>query len=298
MATKRAFCSVCSQPMYTSDQVKCVPTCRECRKKRDKPVCTELSCLRPQWARTLCSVHYCHWHREQRRYTIVCEACGKTARVERKRSTHCSYDCGMNSVNAAKAGMSVKEWLNRPDDERGRQRKLESPTLKQCNWCLQLHDAKSKYCSELCEERFKQDKESRKVQMDKLRVFRQSFESGDFATFLSELRRRSVVEDDGCWYWPKLRNGYPVVDWSGKRHQVHRLALQAKHGKPLGTQSAHHKCANTACVNPDHLQPVTHRDNVAEMLQRQSYLNRILELEQALNEVDPHHPVLDRIEIA
>ena len=86
----------------------------------------------------------------------------------------------------------------------------------------------------------------------------------------------------------------------GKRgFQVHRLILQAKHGgKPLGVQAAHHVCANTLCINPEHLQPVTHRDNTAEMLARHTYLHRIAELEEALAQIDPNHPALDRIEVA
>lgn len=82
-------------------------------------------------------------------------------------------------------------------------------------------------------------------------------------------------------------------------HQAHRLMLQAQHdGAPLGVQAAHHRCANTMCINPDHLQPVTHRENIAEMLARRSYLNRITELEEALAALAPDHPVLNRIAVA
>jgi hypothetical protein len=48
-------------------------------------------------------------------------------------------------------------------------------------------------------------------------------------------------------------------------------------------------------VNPDHLQPVTHRENVAEMLTRKSYLNRIEELEARLRELSPNDALLDVI---
>jgi hypothetical protein len=56
-------------------------------------------------------------------------------------------------------------------------------------------------------------------------------------------------------------------------------------------------CANSACVNPDHLQPVTHRENVAEMMARQSLLARIRELEARLAEVAPGDPLLDVIDV-
>jgi len=130
-------------------------------------------------------------------------------------------------------------------------------------------------------------------------LFRSSFECGDYATFFQELKMRCVVDKKhGCWVWQRrLKNGYPVQKWSNKQVQVHRLSLEAKHGRPLGSQVAHHKCANSSCVNPNHLQPVTHRDNNAEMMQRRTYLDRIAELENALAEIDPSHPLLDVIEV-
>lgn len=317
MAQKRAICSVCSQPMFTSRQAKCAPTCHDCRKNRhgteymyrkrkcrceqckswyqeyraSRPPCSAEGCSQPVLGRDLCPSHYSAWYRKQRKFTVICPACKKEAQVSRKRDRHCSYKCGMDSVNAAKAGMSVEDWLNRPPPQK-------SPKWRQCDWCLQLHETNSKYCSDDCQEQSEHEKQAKKAKMDQSRLFRRSFEAGDFATFLSELKRRSVISKDGCWLWPKLKRGYPVCDWSGKRLQVHRLSLEAKHGKPLGTQHAHHKCATQSCVNPDHLQPVTHRDNVAEMMQRRSYLNRIAELEKAIFDLNPDHPVLNRIEVA
>jgi heme oxygenase len=71
-----------------------------------------------------------------------------------------------------------------------------------------------------------------------------------------------------------------------------------KHGASLGSQAAHHACANTTCVNPDHLQPVTHRENIAEMMARKAYVARIRELEAALTEIQPSHPLLSVIAVA
>lgn len=324
---KRTLCSLCAGAMWLTPTAKCDPVCRKCRaaarevthgtsymyrnqKCRCEPCkqwykrnsfrnvqCTVDGCKALQLGRGLCPTHYSAWHRSQRKYTVTCH-CGVTAQVQKKTIKHCSYKCGMDAVNAAKAGMSVSDWLARPDKLKDQRCRPKVAKLRQCEWCLQLHDTKSKYCSRACEERFKENKQIRKLKMEQLRLFRRSFESGDFETFISELKRKSVISHDGCWLWPKLKRGYPVCDWSGKRLQVHRLALEAKHGKPLGTQHAHHMCATTACVNPDHLQPVTHRDNTAEMMQRHSYLSRIAELEEAVIELDPNHPVLNRIEVA
>lgn len=77
--------------------------------------------------------------------------------------------------------------------------------------------------------------------------------------------------------------------------QVHRLTLEAKHRAPLGSQAAHHMCANSTCVNPDHLQPVSHNENTAEMMQRQYYVARIRELEDALASLSPEHVLLTHV---
>jgi hypothetical protein len=63
---------------------------------------------------------------------------------------------------------------------------------------------------------------------------------------------------------------------------VHRVVLEAVHEKPLGSQQGHHICAVRSCVNPDHLQPVTHQQNIAEMMHRNAYQNYISELRQGV----------------
>ena len=65
-------------------------------------------------------------------------------------------------------------------------------------------------------------------------------------------------------------------------------------GRELGVDQAHHTCANRACVNPDHVQAVSQRENVAEMKQRNVYLARIAELESELRRLDPLNDLLAR----
>lgn len=115
-----------------------------------------------------------------------------------------------------------------------------------------------------------------------------------------QLRSRPTIA--GCWEWQGRIGGkgdYPQVRVGGREVFVHRLAIEAKHeGRPLGKQAAHHICANTRCVNPDHLQPVTARENTAEMLARTYMTRRIADLEAALSIHDPGHPLLREIGMA
>lgn len=60
---------------------------------------------------------------------------------------------------------------------------------------------------------------------------------------------------------------------------VHRLAYTAFIGPFDPSLAIHHKCANRKCVNPLHLEPVSQRDNMGEMLLRKHYELRIAALE-------------------
>ena len=106
---------------------------------------------------------------------------------------------------------------------------------------------------------------------------------------------RVEVSESGCWEWlGAFGRGYPRIYVTGGQIAVHRLVLEASIAKRLDRAThAHHKCANTKCVSPHHLQAVTHQQNLAEMLARHAYLDRISELERALAEIDPTHPILN-----
>lgn len=176
---------------------------------------------------------------------------------------------------------------------------------KICPGCgeLKVVRAGRTYCSDQCKpvrpprvERVRVSKPQPEP-IDQRAELRRGYEDGDAELFFAALVSRADTTGD-CWIWPDVRDGYPTTRIRRVRKPLHRMVLEIKHGAPLGSQAAHHTCANTTCVNPDHLQPVTHRDNIAEMLARQSYLNRIRDLEAALAATDPTHPLLTVIAVA
>jgi hypothetical protein len=213
----------------------------------------------------MCSTHYSLKHRANNTKTFTCTSCGNDFTHNRKKAT-CSDACFAIAV-------------------------VESEGHK-----ARIAKAKAEATYPASRYTPKTEAEKQKMWRAQRSNIRAAYEDGDWARLIRAIRSDAQENGNGCWEWQRrMDDGYPIVRIAGVTHQVHRLSLHAKHGKPLGVLAAHHKCANSACVNPDHLQPVTHRENIAEMLARNSLERRIEELEAALSAVAPGHPALDRI---
>lgn len=69
---------------------------------------------------------------------------------------------------------------------------------------------------------------------------------------------------DGCWEWTayRLPNGYGTF-WTGThKTTAHRAVYEALVGPIPAALELDHLCRNRGCVRPDHLEPVTGKENV------------------------------------
>lgn len=71
------------------------------------------------------------------------------------------------------------------------------------------------------------------------------------------------TDSSGCWIWTAARStGYGRVSYNGRTVVAHRVVYEILVGPiPDGLQ-LDHLCRNRACVRPDHLEPVTQRENL------------------------------------
>lgn len=85
-------------------------------------------------------------------------------------------------------------------------------------------------------------------------------------------RLRALVRltEAGCWEWRgrRSRNGYGRILLDGIEIAAHRFVYQAMISSVGARTQLDHLCTNRSCVNPDHLEPVSPRENYKRRDQR------------------------------
>lgn len=87
----------------------------------------------------------------------------------------------------------------------------------------------------------------------------------------------SPEPNSGCWIWTSSASGSNgsiygkfTMKWMGEKKNVsaHRASWRLFHKRYPGKKIVRHKCDNSLCVNPDHLELGTLKDNSQDCLKR------------------------------
>lgn len=75
---------------------------------------------------------------------------------------------------------------------------------------------------------------------------------------------QKVTRTPSCWVWTAATNskGYGQIGVDGRVRRAHRVAWEMANGPIPDGMVLDHRCANPACVNPDHLRVVTNAQNL------------------------------------
>lgn len=95
------------------------------------------------------------------------------------------------------------------------------------------------------------------------------------ARFWAQAEKRGP---DECWPWTGAThgNGYGRIRAGRRVRPAHQVAWEIENGKPFppGAYGCH-RCDNPICVNPAHIWPGTHSENIQDAVRKGRFSNRI-----------------------
>ena len=81
---------------------------------------------------------------------------------------------------------------------------------------------------------------------------------------VERVRLRLRIDPTGCWIYTGCltSRGYGHIRFGKTMKMVHRVMFEHQKGPVPDGMDVDHICRNRACCNPDHLEAVSHKENV------------------------------------
>lgn len=85
-----------------------------------------------------------------------------------------------------------------------------------------------------------------------------------------------IRKTEACWYWEGAKNDWGYGYWgiNGELRPAHIVSYEIYVGKIEPRLELDHICRNVQCVNPFHLEPVTHQVNVQRAMEAKANSDR------------------------
>lgn len=87
-----------------------------------------------------------------------------------------------------------------------------------------------------------------------------------------------IVKGPECWEWSGHRStrGYGRIWYNGRLRLAHRVYYELVRGAIPKNHELDHLCRNPPCVNPDHLEPVSHSLNMVRGYEYKKYKEQLI----------------------
>lgn len=104
--------------------------------------------------------------------------------------------------------------------------------------------------------------------------------------------KRIKRQPDGCWIYGNDPDKYQQIN----SQPAHRWVYELLKGVSLGSGiHLHHKCQRPACVNPEHLEPLTPKEHVDEHMRLDGRVPVSERVQPEPEPYDPYAALLDKL---
>lgn len=98
------------------------------------------------------------------------------------------------------------------------------------------------------------------------------------ATIEAYLESKCEKKESGCWESKNCREGkYKEGQYNGEEFLLHIKSYEINNGPVPEGLIVRHKCDNTKCINPEHLEVGTKKDNRRDFMERHPKAKELIE---------------------